>query len=107
MVPNASGDAMGLVNPQINPMILNQIIAATQSGGGLYLPHQPMQPQQQQQQQQPPPPPQQQQQQVNDADIQSRRSRPAAIPIKPPPGNISYPDLFLEWYFRHCKDNFK
>lgn len=81
MVGGAGGEAMGMLNPQINPMVLNQLLAAAQAqqnaaAGGLYVPQQAPQQQQQQQQQSP--------LQMNDHD--SRRSRPAAIPIKPPPG---------------------
>ena len=79
MLPNTGAD---LLNPQINPMILNQILAAAQAQqgaapqptGGLYV----APPQNLQQS------PIQGQQGMNEAE--SRRSRPAAIPIKPPPG---------------------
>ena len=84
MVGGAGGEAIGMLNPQINPMVLNQLLAAAQAqqnaaAGGLYVPQQA--PQQQQQQQ-----PQQQQSPLQMNDHDSRRSRPAAIPIKPPPG---------------------
>lgn len=84
MVGGAGGEAMGMLNPQINPMVLNQLLAAAQAqaqqnaaAGGLYVPQQ-QAPQQQQ--------PQQQQSPIQMNDHDSRRSRPAAIPIKPPPG---------------------
>lgn len=85
MVGGAGGETMGMMNPQINPMVLNQLLAAAQAqqnaaAGGLYVPQQPPQQQQQQQQQSP--------LQMNDHD--SRRSRPAAIPIKPPPGALYF-----------------
>ena len=94
MVGGAGGDSMGMLNPQINPMVLNQLLAAAQAqqnaaAGGLYVPgpqnlqqSSPLQQAQQQQQQQP----QQQQSPIQMNDAESRRSRPAAIPIKPPPG---------------------
>ena len=83
-------DTMGMMNPQINPMVLNQLLAAAQAqqsaaAGGLYvhapqnMQQSPLQQQQQQQQQSP----------LQMSDAESRRSRPAAIPIKPPPGLLS------------------
>lgn len=92
---NTSAENVGLINAQINPMMLNQLIAQVQhNSGGLYLPpqmHHPPQHQLQhhaQQQQQP----QHQQQQtfsvVADSETdnqQFRKTRSAAIPIVPPP----------------------
>ena len=82
IMSNTSAEGVPIPNPLINPIALNQIIAAGvqtrqqhDMGSGLYVPHQ-----QQPSQQQP-----QQQIQVGDVDLQ-RRLRPAAIPIKPPPG---------------------
>ncbi|XP_057303374.1 zinc finger CCCH domain-containing protein 13-like isoform X2 [Hydractinia symbiolongicarpus] len=83
MMANTSAEGMPMPNPQINPLILNQIMAAAAvqqhpvPGGGLFV----APPQTSHQQQH-------QQTQINDAEQQQqlRKSRPAAIPIKPPPG---------------------
>lgn len=85
MMANTSAEGMPMPNPQINPLILNQIMAAAGvqqhpvPGGGLFV----APPQTSHQQHH-------QQTQISDAEQQQqlRKSRPAAIPIKPPPGRF-------------------
>lgn len=85
MTVNPRDNGLNMPNPQINPMNLNQIMTAAalqqQAAAAMYAPPLAQVSQQQVSQQQ-----QQQQQQLLMNEFDSRRNRPAAIPIKPPPG---------------------